>query len=103
MKKTKDGSARGGLSVKATYSLDVETVRKLEEMARRWGVSKSEALRRAIHVAAGETTGSDSPAIRALDALQRSLAMDPIKARRWVAASASERRSVSSRAARRGR
>ena len=33
--------------IKATYSLDVETVRMLVHMARRWGVSKSEALRRA--------------------------------------------------------
>jgi hypothetical protein len=35
-------------TVKSTYSLDVDTVRELDAVARRWRVSKSEALRRAI-------------------------------------------------------
>jgi len=39
-------------TIKSTYALDVETVRELEEMARAWKVSKSEALRRAIRSAA---------------------------------------------------
>ena len=39
-------------TMKTTYALDVETVRTLERVARRWGVSRSEALRRAIRVAA---------------------------------------------------
>ena len=69
------------LSVKATYSLDPETVRNLEDMARRWGVSKSEALRRAIRSAAGTSAGAADPAIRALDALQRSLALDSVRVR----------------------
>ena len=43
--------------VKATYSLDVNTVKALERMAKRWAVSKSEALRRAIRAAAA----NDSP------------------------------------------
>jgi len=91
-------------SVKATYSLDSETVRKLEDMARRWGVSQSEALRRAIRNAAGEAAaGSGGPAIHALDALQRSLALDPTKARGWAAKARSERKAASSRGERRGR
>lgn len=36
------------LSVKSTYSLDADTIRKLERAAARWHVSKSEVLRRAI-------------------------------------------------------
>ena len=32
-------------TIKATYSLDPETVRLLERVSRRWGVSKSEARR----------------------------------------------------------
>ena len=32
-------------TVKSTYSLDVESVQALEDLARRWRVSKSEALR----------------------------------------------------------
>ena len=39
-------------TIKSTYSLDVETVRMLESLARRWNVSKSEVLRRAIRSAA---------------------------------------------------
>lgn len=34
--------------IKVTYTLDVDSLRALEELARQWGVSKSEALRRAI-------------------------------------------------------
>ena len=38
--------------IKSTYSLDVETVRTLESLARRWNVSKTEVVRRAIRAAA---------------------------------------------------
>lgn len=38
--------------IKATYSLDPETIALLERVSRRWGVSKSEALRRAIQALA---------------------------------------------------
>jgi len=41
------------MTIRSTYALDVETVRALERMARRLGISKSEALRRAIQGAAG--------------------------------------------------
>ena len=68
----------GGMAIpkiKSTYSLDVETVRTLESLARRWDVSKSEALRRAIRSAAGERSqraGELSPrAQRKLEALDR--------------------------------
>ena len=44
--------------IKGTYTLDAETIDALESMARRLGVSKSEALRRAIHAAAQETSSS---------------------------------------------
>ena len=89
--------------VKATDSLDPETVRKLEEMARRWRVSKSEALRRAIRSAAQDVPDSAIPAIRALDELQRSLALSPAKVRRWNVAARSQRTSASARRERRGR
>src|SRR5437870_291443 len=41
-------------TIKSTYALDVATVRALEGLARRWNVSKSEALRRAVRVASGQ-------------------------------------------------
>ena len=37
--------------IKSTYSLDPETVRRVERLAARWKVSKSEVLRRAVAVA----------------------------------------------------
>ena len=38
--------------IKSTYTLDAESVRTLEGLARHWRVSKSEARRRAIRTAA---------------------------------------------------
>lgn len=53
----------GDTTIMATYSLDIETVRALDGMAKRWRVSKSEALRRAIRMAspaAGPERGDPS-------------------------------------------
>jgi hypothetical protein len=77
--------------IKATYSLDVETVHALEAMARRLGVSKSEALRRAIASAArversdraGRSERID-PRLAALDRLQKRLALTPEAVEAWV-------------------
>ena len=55
--------------VKATYSLDELTVRKLGEIARKWNTSKSEALARLINDGA-ESTPEDEVA-RKLAALDR--------------------------------
>ncbi len=80
-------------TIKTTYSLDLRTVRALEALAQRWKVSKSEALRRAIQASAERApreAGRD--ALRALDELQRALAMTPEAADRWVRAARSERR-----------
>ncbi|MGI9305663.1 MAG: ribbon-helix-helix protein, CopG family, partial [Gammaproteobacteria bacterium] len=64
-------------TVKSTYSLDVDTVQKLEAISRRWNVSKSEALRRAIRAAhAPQRPQGENDALRALDSLQRSLQLD---------------------------
>ena len=79
-------------TVKATYSLDPGTVNRLEEIARHWGVSKSEALRRAIRAAAaGEAPGSGGP-LAALDALQRTAGLTTSSARAWADEARKERR-----------
>jgi hypothetical protein len=78
-------------TIKSTYALDVETVRALERMAQRWKVSKSEALRRAIRAAAGEGLGGSTPALEALDRLQRSLDLTPARARAWARKTRAER------------
>jgi hypothetical protein len=83
--------------IKATYALDPETVRALERMARRWKVSKSEALRRAIRAAAEQETTEAEVALAALDRMQRLLDLTPAAARRWASAASEERRAASAR------
>jgi Zn-dependent peptidase ImmA (M78 family) len=84
-------------TIKTTYSLDVETVEKLEELARRWNVSKSEALRRAIRAATKLAPPGAEDAIRALDELQQSLEMSKDLARQWEKRTRDERRASSRR------
>jgi hypothetical protein len=85
------------MTIKGTYSLDVETVRRLEAMARRWKVSKSEALRRAIRAASEQDLPEGGEAIEALDQLQESLGLDDGAARRWENDTRTERRESSRR------
>lgn len=82
-------------TIKTTYSLDVETVRTLERMARKWGVSKSEALRRAIRLAAEQAEPERPSPVQALDSLQRSLELDAEGAARWEKRVRAERRASS--------
>jgi predicted transcriptional regulator len=84
--------------IKATYSLDVETVRAIEQSAQRLGVSKSELLRRAVRAVAH--TGKDVPRRReldALDALQRQAGLTEKAAGRFVAQVRRERRVLGAR------
>jgi len=82
--------------IKGTYSLDVDTVQNLEQMASHWGVSKSEALRRAIRTAA-QTLPSEASPLDALEELQRSINLSPAKAQAWSRRVRSERRASSLR------
>lgn len=84
-------------TVKATYSLDVETVRSLDDLARRWNVSKSEALRRAIRAASVSTPAEGLTPIQALDRVQRSLGLTRQRTARFAAAARAERRARSRR------
>jgi hypothetical protein len=85
------------LSIKSTYALDPETVRTLDEIARRWKVSKSEALRRAIRAVAGRAPEETHDALQALDELQNALGVTATATRRWVQAARAERRASSRR------
>jgi hypothetical protein len=87
--------------IKSTYTLDVATIRSLDELARRWKVSKSEALRRAIQAASNAAPHSTAPALSALDELQRSTGMSPARATAWTAAARRERRAAGNRGRRR--
>jgi hypothetical protein len=84
-------------TIKSTYTLDMGTIRALEDIARRWRVSKSEALRRAIRAAAGESRVDRSDAVDALDRLQKSLRLTPAKTRAWTRRVRSERHASSVR------
>jgi hypothetical protein len=81
--------------IKGTYSLDADTVRLLERMSRRWGVSKSEALRRAIRgaAAASDTEAATGP----LDRLQRAANLNKAAAAAWARHARAERRAPSKR------
>lgn len=80
-------------SVKATYSLDVETVKALGRLAELWGVPKSEALRRVIRMAAERHAGIDSGRTTVLDELQRSVGLAGRAADAWIERSRRERSS----------
>ena len=84
-------------TIKSTYSLDVESVRALETLARRWNVSKSEVLRRAIRLAVREGGPGKGAALGALDRLQASLRDRKVDVARWSRGLKNERREASRR------
>ena len=88
--------------IKSTYVMDVGTVRALERIARRWNVSKSEALRRAIHASAEQHPSEATDSLKALGQLQRSLKLTPARARDWARAVRTERRAAAARSEARG-
>ena len=82
------------ITVKATCSLDVDTGRKLEDLAKRWRTSKSAALRRAIDAAAKQADCDGNEAIDALDRLQSLLGLDQETAGLWADQVRQERRAA---------
>lgn len=82
--------------IKATYSLDTETVRLLERLARQWDVSKSEALRRLIRASAGEARAAKDPT-GVVDRWQASLGLTEAVAAAWARHARAERRASSKR------
>ena len=85
------------ITIKSTYALDVETVRELEGLAKRWNTSKSAALRRAIRAAAKQVRSEGNEALDALDHLQSLLALDREAAGRWADQARRERRAAAKR------
>lgn len=88
------------LTVKSTYSLDVDTVRQLESLAKWWNTSKSAAIRRAIQTVAHQTLPRKNPDLDALDRLQNLLALGPEDAAAWEREIRRERRRAAQRSAR---
>lgn len=85
-------------TVKSTYVLDLQSVAALERLARDWGVSKSEVLRRVLKGAAG--AAPDRVAL--FRQLQQAAGVSATEASRWVAGVRAERR-ANSPASSRGR
>lgn len=76
-------------SVRATYSLDAETMRRIENLARRWDVAKSEVLRRAVRMADEQSAGTERVAL--LRELQQRANLTPEQVDTWVAEVRAER------------
>ena len=80
------------VTVKSTFSLDVESARLLDSLARRWNTSKSAALRRAIRSAAEQARSGGNEALDSLDRLQNLLALNRRTAADWEDQVTQERR-----------
>ena len=83
------------VTVRSTYSLDLDTVRRLEHLAALWNTSKSGALRRAVQVASTQAQGAGSAKLEALKQLQQRLALDAEGVAAWRRDVAQERRGTS--------
>ena len=81
-------------TVKMICSLDAETERELESLARRWGTSRSAALRRAVRLAAKHARSDGDEALEALDRLQSLLGLDQETAGLWADEVRQERRAA---------
>ena len=80
-------------TIRSTYALRIETVRQLNLLAERWGVSKSEALRRAVSEAAlRAATGVNLTPVEALERLQTTEGISPQRAAAFAAQVRRERR-----------
>lgn len=80
------------MTVRSTFALDPETADSLDRLAKRWQVSKSEALRRAVAAAATvEEADAASDSLNALSELQERLGLDVEKAEKWARSVRAER------------
>jgi predicted DNA-binding protein len=78
-------SGMAKMTIRSTFALDRETVAALDCLAERWGVSKSEALRRIVEAAARvEEADTSANAVAALEELQSRLALTPEKTEAWL-------------------
>ncbi len=68
---------------KATFSLDRPTIQKIDSLAERWGVSKTEVLRRAITRATEAEQITVDERIDALHTLQRWVKEKKIDTDKW--------------------
>jgi DNA repair photolyase len=70
-------------ATKGTYSLDPGSLEKLNRLSRRWQVSKTEVLRRALSQAAEKAAPSPVERVAALRTLQRWAKEKRIDLKKW--------------------
>ena len=72
-------------TVRSTFALDPRTVEDLDRLAAKWGLSKSETVRRIIEAAARiEEVDASAEALVALDELQEKLALTEAGIDAWL-------------------
>ena len=72
------------MTIRSTYSFDVETVQKLDRLAEHWRTSKSDALRRVIDKMAEQVLRDRADALEALEQLQKRVAEAGIDVEKWA-------------------
>ena len=70
-------------ATKSTYSLDAATLERLTRLAKRWQVSKTEAIRRALVKAEQTDAPTPEERIAALHALQKSMKERKVDFAEW--------------------
>jgi hypothetical protein len=90
------------MHIRSTFALDEPTTRGLAQLAKKWGVSKSEALRRAVARAQEQPgAGGELTPHEALLALKQKPPLTRRQADGWRAANARARRESEADAVRR--
>lgn len=91
------------MTIRSTFALDKTTANGLARLARRWNVSKSEALRRAVSQAAARPPGgSDEMTPReALERLKRKPPLTKTQADAWMRENRVARRASDARSSHR--
>jgi predicted transcriptional regulator len=69
---------------KSTFSLDATTVERLNRLARRWQVSKTEVLRRAVAGASEAVDATVAQRVAALDQLECWVEEQKIDTDKWL-------------------
>ena len=88
------------MTIRSTYALDLETVERLDALSKRWDVSKSEALRRAVRAAGADA--HQAAQVDALGRLQAATHLTTKSAGAWARRVTSERAKHSKRVKTRG-
>ncbi|HEY5894769.1 MAG TPA: ribbon-helix-helix protein, CopG family, partial [Chthoniobacterales bacterium] len=74
------------MTVRTTVAFDPATASRLERLAKRWGVSKSETLRRALEAAEQNLVAGNSSIVQPEITEETITRMSPLEAFEWLQA-----------------